>query len=225
MTKSLSVIDSTKERIRRLFRRWRPVPINNAQDVAKFIDENSAFVAQSSLYGYIKTRAGFEYFRLFEDPAFLQSINIAKWNIYAECVGDLTIFCGAHLRHLLPQHVEAIPDMMNKSVTDIFAVHDKPEEAGDEYPDIVRNVCKRISDTTWEYMRDDESPFSKSPEALVYWAPVSDTHKVHDAGIVRNSISFKWKEIRANFRRRVHAESMSEYLSGVTTSSADSRNQ
>ena len=220
MTKSLSVIASSTERVRKLFRRWSPPPINNVRDVVQFIDENSAFVAQSSLYGYIKTRAGFEYFRLFEDPAFLQSINIAKWNIYAECAGDLTVFCGAHLRLLLPQHAETIPEIMNKCANDVFA-RDKPEDADDKYPDIVQKVCKRIADTSWEHVRDDETPFSKSPEALVYWAPVSDIHKVHDANIVRNSISFKWKEVRANFRRRAHAESLSRHLAAFNPTSAE----
>ena len=57
--------------------------IKSKKDLEKFIQERSAHVSQTTLYGYLKTRIGVKYIAMMEDEVFLKSINIAKWNIYA----------------------------------------------------------------------------------------------------------------------------------------------
>ena len=188
-------------------------PVDGPRALADFIDANSAFVAQSALYGYVKTRAGFEYFRLFEDPVFVRSVNIAKWNIYAECVGDLSLFCGAHLLRRLPASAETTSALMRECAETIFAARGAPPDAGEAYSELTRAARARIAAAVWTELQDDETPFARSPEALVYWAPVADLHKKHDAAIVRNSVIFKWKEVRDNFRRRVDSPALRRALS------------
>ena len=50
-----------------------------------------------TLYGYLKTRMGAKHVIMFEDKSFLNSINIAKWHIYATSLTDCTFFCFSHL--------------------------------------------------------------------------------------------------------------------------------
>ncbi len=190
----------------RLFSRFvRPPPIAERRALAEFIDANSAFVAQSALYGYVKTRAGFDYFRLFEDETFVRSINIAKWNIYAACVGDLSLFCGAHIFRRLSGGGAAAETatLMNECIAQVFGERDTPPDAGDDYSALVRTARTRIAEARWQTLQDNETLFSRSPDALVYWAPIADRHKRYDAQIVRNSVIFKWKEVRDKFRRRI----------------------
>ena len=49
--------------------------INSKKDLKSFIQERSAHVTQTTLYGYIKTRIGTRYAMMFEDEIFLKSIN------------------------------------------------------------------------------------------------------------------------------------------------------
>ena len=56
--------------------------LDSLDQIEVFIQERSAHVTQTTLYGYIKTRIGSKYTMMFEDKKFLDSINIAKWNIY-----------------------------------------------------------------------------------------------------------------------------------------------
>jgi len=44
--------------------------INSKEDLKSFIQERSAHVTQSTLYGYIKTRIGSRYAMMFEDEVF-----------------------------------------------------------------------------------------------------------------------------------------------------------
>ena len=62
--------------------------IDSLEDLKNFIQERSAHVTQTTLYGYIKTRIGSRYAMMFEDKVFLESINIAKWKIYVKSLSD-----------------------------------------------------------------------------------------------------------------------------------------
>ena len=66
--------------------------IKSKQDLANFIQERSAHVAQTTLYGYLKTRIGVKYIAMMEDEVFLKSINIAKWNIYVVALADCSFY-------------------------------------------------------------------------------------------------------------------------------------
>ena len=72
-------------------------PINNIEDLKKFIKERSSLVTQTTLYGYLKTRMGLKYTLMFSDDIFLDSVNKAKWRIYAEAVSDLTLYATSYL--------------------------------------------------------------------------------------------------------------------------------
>jgi hypothetical protein len=62
-------------------------------------------------------------------------------------------------------------------------------------------------------MQDGEMPFSRSPQALVRWAPVVDEFKLEDDEIVRNSVRFRWQEIRRELRRDLDADALIETAS------------
>jgi len=58
--------------------------INSKEDLQNFVQERSAHVTQTTLYGYLKTRIGTRFAIMVEDEKFSNSINIAKWNIYVD---------------------------------------------------------------------------------------------------------------------------------------------
>ena len=71
--------------------------INSKEDLQNFIQERSAHVTQTTLYGYLKTRIGTRYALMIEDEKFAESINIAKWNIYVAAISDLTFYVFSYL--------------------------------------------------------------------------------------------------------------------------------
>ena len=78
---------------RRIFGiRFDKSAIQNFDSLTEFVQTRSAYVAQTSLYGYLKTRMGTRFRQVFEDDKFLPSINLAKWQTYGACLSDLTVF-------------------------------------------------------------------------------------------------------------------------------------
>ena len=90
--------------------------INNIDQLENFIQTKSAWVAQVTLYGYLKTRMGTRYVLHFENDEFMKSVNLAKWNIYAVALQDLTFFTFSYLKvNFNYQHVNKAEEIFFKS--------------------------------------------------------------------------------------------------------------
>ena len=63
-----------------LFRR-RP-PIRDAQELADFIDQQSAFITQKGIYEYSRARAGHYAKVLFNEPEFVAAVEQSRWRAY-----------------------------------------------------------------------------------------------------------------------------------------------
>jgi len=176
--------------------------INSKEDLKSFIQERSAHVTQSTLYGYIKTRIGSRYAMMFEDEVFSNSINIAKWNIYMSALSDLTIYVFSYLinkKNLKQNDAEeifiTIVENENKKQKVISAtkITDKIfENAKIEFK-------QRLKAIDWSKHHLD-SPFKNSGLALYKWSPIADELKILDKEIVLNSIKLKWNLIENEFK-------------------------
>ena len=71
--------------------------LNSLPSVVDFTAKQSAFVSQTTLFGYIKTRAGTSWPKLFEDDTYLVSLRTARSHFFAACVSDLSLFFAARM--------------------------------------------------------------------------------------------------------------------------------
>jgi len=82
-----------------LFKAFLPnKKLASLDDLEYFIQSKSAWVSQVTLYSYLKTRMGTRYVLHFENDEFMKSVNLAKWNIYAVALQDLTFFTFSYLK-------------------------------------------------------------------------------------------------------------------------------
>jgi hypothetical protein len=184
----------------------RARPVVDQAGLRRFLETRASYVAQMSLYGYLRTRAGMRYPELFEEDVFVASVNIAKWQIWLACLSDLSVYAGFLMLHRTNAPVEQIRALMCRVLDDALAAAGIPEEAGPEFAPHADRVRARLAHCDWRAIGDDASAFSESPDALVYWAPVVDELKQLDTEIVRNSMRFRWQEVRRDLRRDLHAD-------------------
>jgi hypothetical protein len=181
-------------------------PVNDRTSLKEFLNTRASFVAQTSLYGYLRTRAGMRYPELFDDDPFVVSINIAKWQIWLACLSDLAVYAGGLL---LQQHPEAkqeqVSDLLREVVDEILADTGVPDEAGEQFMRGAEHVRQRLALCNWQEFEDGEQAFSHSPSALVEWAPIVDELKQMDEEIVTNSVRFRWQKVRQDLRQSLNA--------------------
>lgn len=185
-----------------------PEPIASPAALARFVDTRASFIAQTSLYGYLRTRAGMRYPELFDDDDFVVGINIAKWHIWLDCVSDLAVFSGSRLARQSPHDTPRIAHMMTVLLEDILVQAGQPEEAGSEFPTHADRVRERVRRTDWLTVGGDEAAFTDSPPSVVKWSPVMDELKQLDKEIVLNSVRFRWQEVRRAFLQDLQARSL-----------------
>ena len=183
-------------------------PIDSPEALAKFINSRASHVAQTSLYGYLKTRAGTRFPALFENPDILTSINIAKWQVWLACVSDLCVFTGLLIHQSNPLKTSEINPLMASVFDRIMKDTEIPSEAGEDIGAATEKARQRINTCDWTQNREDDAIFSQSPEALYYWSPIADELKTRDEAIVRNSVRFRWIEVRRSARQLLDIESL-----------------
>ena len=170
--------------------------INTENDLINFIKEKSAFVTQSTLYGYLKTRMGLKQNMMFTDDVFVESVNKAKWNIFSEAVTDLTFFTVSYLNK--KYNIDFLdPDKIYETILDNEIINGLPNEMCEKYKSKFKEKLNNFN--IKEYCSD--KPFSNSCNALFLWAPIADELKELDREIVINSIKNKWMLVVADFEK------------------------
>jgi len=183
-------------------------PIVDAAGLRRFLDTRSSFVAQMSLYGYLRTRAGMRYPELFQDDGFVAAINTAKWQLWLACLSDISVYAGGLLASRSPAAAPRVGPMMQEIVEALLAETGVPADAGPDFAEGTQRVRARLALTDWTAITDDASCFTESPPALVRWAPIIDDLKKLDEPIVLNSVRFRWQEVRRQFRQSLDAEAV-----------------
>ncbi len=102
-------------------RRRRLEPVTDSDSLARFLQTRASFVAHTSLYGYVRTRAGMRYPELFHDDGFVGSINIAKWQIWLACLSDISVYAGGMLAREAPASADRVGPLMIAAVSGILA--------------------------------------------------------------------------------------------------------
>ena len=169
--------------------------ISSKKDLQNFVQERSAHVTQTTLYGYLKTRIGTRYVAMLEDEKFAESINIAKWNIYVVAISDLTFYVFSFLtdqKNLKQNEAQEIFDNIIKE-----EINNGLKEK--IYKNAKENFIKKFQTINWQkYYKDN--PFKDSGLALYEWSPIADELKILDKEIVLNSIKLKWNLVENDFK-------------------------
>ena len=173
--------------------------INDLAELENFIQSKSAWVTQVTLYGYLKTRMGTRYVLHFENDQFMNSVNLAKWNIYAVALQDLTFFTFSYLKgEFNYQNLENAKEIFLKILDDEIT-NKMPLSIIEESKN---NFNERLKNISWDeyYLK---VPFNPSALSLYKWAPISDELKELDRKIVLNSVILKWDIVKKEFKERV----------------------
>ena len=173
--------------------------INNLDELEEFIQSKSAWVSQVTLYGYLKTRMGTRYVLHFENDKFMGSVNLAKWNIYAVALQDLTLFTFSYLKANFNYEDNDKAKEIILKILDDEATNNMPLDIIEEAK---HNFNNRLQNINWDTYYED-LPFNPSALSLYKWAPIADELKTLDRKIVLNSVILKWDIVKKEFKERV----------------------
>ena len=183
-----------------LFKAFLPnKKLASLDDLEYFIQSKSAWVSQVTLYSYLKTRMGTRYVLHFENDEFMKSVNLAKWNIYAVALQDLTFFTFSYLKaNFNYRDVDKAKEIFLKILDDEI-LNKMPEDIIEEAK---RNFDQRLQNIDWNIYFND-LPFNPSALSLYKWAPIAEELKNLDRKIVLNSMILKWNNVEKEFKKLI----------------------
>ncbi len=201
--------------------RFASEPISTVGELSDFVQTRSAYVAQTSLFGYLKERMGISYPRYFQDDVFVGSIRTAQMAVYRACAADLAIFAAAFVavsRESAEGEEEALTASDTAALATMifdYAIKNSGSDHGDDPAPDIAAFGERAARTIWRQAAVMDNAFTESPPRLVRWAPIADELKRFDTEIIVNSIRFRWRDIREQFRKRVKpAMIRADFLAG-----------
>ena len=193
----------------RSFRFWiKPAPIDDFAALADFCFAQSAHIAQTTLYGYLRTRAGLQHFNLLTDETFTEMLRPARSRLILVCVEDLALYCVAVIGKrtgLSKAAMQALGVRIMTHAVDELAEADLPDGELEAY---ARAFAARTKLVDWPARARPDNAFERSPQALIELAPIIDMLKELDHEIVVNSMRFKWRGVRAAFVQRLEADTL-----------------
>ncbi len=175
-------------------------PLKKKSELVEFIHSNSAFVSQVTLLTYIKARSGTQYPKLFENPEYLKSIEIARSHLYASCVADLAFFViNEHCLNEIQN--KPIQFILSNLVNEVFSFAKDDETIFKEFDEMKKQCEEQVKVLRSDAI--DHKLFKMSSDTFFRWAPMAEEFKVEDEEIMRNSIHFRWIEVRREVRERI----------------------
>lgn len=164
-------------------------------------------MAQTTLYGYLRTRAGLQHFNLFTDKKFTTLLKPARSRLILVCLDDLAIYAAAIVPNADKKQRVALAD-------DVFTIGTKAlkdELPADELAQAHTDFEARCHLIDWAARASPDrgvAAFRKSANALIELAPIVDDLKKYDDEIVTNSMHFKWHGVRAQLRERLNGDAL-----------------
>ena len=195
--------------LRALAIRFNSKPIGSVEDLAEFVRTRSAFIAQTSLYGYLKTRMGTRFPEFFEDDVFSQSIQAASVKLFVSCLGDLTVYTVATSGKDGRMSADEAAALARHCFTEALRIALAELDADHLPPDASDLFDLRTRNTQWANAAIGANAFAGSEGDLIRYAPVIDEFKELDREIVTNSIRFRWLDVRDQVQRRLDGDAVS----------------
>ena len=177
-------------------------------ELGTFLDTRASHIAQTTLYGYFRTRAGTRHAVLFDDDAFVVMLNRAKWQMWLACLSDLAVYAGGLLAHRSRAGPAVAGELVGRLVEEILERTGTPDDSGPLFAEGAEALRARLDGCDFSAIADDESAFTASPDALVRHAPIMPELMALDEEIVRNSVRFRWQEVRRELRAKLDADAV-----------------
>lgn len=190
-------------------------PVRNPDELARFIDENAAFVVQKGIYEYARARAGHYSKVLFGEAEFQRAVEVSRWRAY-----PLGLAMVAEVAATVLQQEADVPRQ-----TAIGAAKELALAGFDRWP-----VPAALSETEWRDLRAalvgrlDQLSLHPPKRAMdipelfaePYFAlmPIHESLRAPDFPTLKNYLKVTLCNVQDELARRIDAQAVADRLAG-----------
>ena len=192
----------------------RPPPIRDAAELAHFIDEQAAFVAQKGIYEYSRARAGHYAKVLFKEPAFQAACDVSRWQTFPLGLAMVGELAEGVLLPAWPADRPALVDAVRALVLGIFDRYPVPAALDAEIwaksrADLDRHL-KQMGLHPPKWAKDIPEPFWEKYFDLM---PIHENLRTRDAPTTRSYLRVTMINIHDELTKRMDVAALVHALS------------
>jgi hypothetical protein len=191
----------------------RPSPIGAEAELADFIDQHAAFVAQKGIYEYSRARAGHYAKVLFKEQAFLEAVEVARWRAYPIGLAMVGELVEGVLRPFVGEERQAAHDGLTATVLDVFDRYPAPAALGPaEWRELRQELARQLGLIGMhrpKLVKDIPERFVDQYFALM---PIHEKLRGSDYPTIRNYLRVTMCNIHDVLTKRMDPQPMADLL-------------
>lgn len=195
-------ISKALHRIGEIFLGVRRPKAADWEGTAEAIRAGSAFLAQGSIYSYLRARTLLAGPKLFDNDDFIFALEICKWEAFASAAQDLIIILEGDMREMDLGDRSALPDTLVALYEQTLALESVPDHRADSgLHDLVACFRPRIAEALLNPPRTADEISPGTARIIMQHAPVEDPIRVSDLPMVQNNLAFRFVDYKRRMRR------------------------
>jgi len=169
---------------------------------AEAIRAGGAFLAQGSIYSYLRARTLLAGPKLFGNDDFVFALEICKWEAFASATQDLIIILEGDLRDMDLGDRSRLPDTLIELYETTLGLEKVPDHRADKgWADLVARFRPRIAEAVNNPPRTADEISPGTARIIMQHAPVEDPIRASDLPMVQNNLAFRFVDYKRRMRR------------------------
>jgi hypothetical protein len=193
--------------LRRLFVRRNRPSVMTLDELGHFLGAQTAYVAQRTVLEYCRARAGVNWDKLFGEQAFLEALEVCRWDAYAQVLAEIAELALILLRR--QDHADLRACLQGVDAAADAALRRHPVPAHRESWDFVAAmVARQLSQSLLAAPRAVHLMGFGAADAIFAQLPIHPHLRREDQEMFRNSVRFALCGVFDQMTRRLDAPAL-----------------
>lgn len=179
-----------------------PPPLDGRLAFETFEDRQAAYLAQKTAYFYCRARTGVNAAKMMREPAFIEAMEICRWEGYSAVLAELLALAEFELRDAAGAQRDALTAALSQSYRRMLAGHPLPSHRGD-WNDRIELADRQLGQVRMSEPHPAHELAERCGEVLFEHLPIHESLRVHDKDMIINQLRMGLMHHQEKLRARL----------------------
>jgi hypothetical protein len=197
--------------LRRLLTRKSRPPVATLDELAEFLAAQTAYVAQRTVLEYCRARTGLNWDKLYREQAFIDALEVCRWEAYAEVLAEVAELALIRLRRQSPAEPQAYMPGLVAAADAALLRHAVPAHRT-SWDDASAAIGQHLAESLLAAPRAVHLAGFGAADAIFAYLPIHPDLRREDREMFRNSMRFALCRVFDEMTRRLDVATLVQSL-------------
>jgi hypothetical protein len=199
--------------LRRLLTRKRRPPVATLDELADFLAAQTAYVSQRTVLEYCRARTGLNWDKLYREQAFVDSLEVCRWEAYAEVLAEVAELVLVLLRRQSATEPQVYLPGMAAAVGTALLRHPVPGHRS-SWDEASAAIEQHLAQSLLAAPRAVHLTGFGAADAIFAHLPIHPDLRREDREMFRNSLRFALCRVFDEMTHRLDVGALAQALGG-----------